>query len=29
VESVFAIGTVLSISLRDAAGGGIFLRLEI
>lgn len=26
VESVFAIGTVLSISLRDAAGGGMFFR---
>jgi len=25
VEGVFALGTVLSISLRDAAGGGIFL----
>lgn len=28
VESVFAIGTVLSISLRDAAGGGMFFGLE-
>lgn len=28
VESVFAIGTVLSISLRDAAGGGMFFRLK-
>ena len=28
VESVFAIGTVLSISLRDEAGGGTFFRSE-
>lgn len=28
VESVFAIGTVLSISLRDADGGGMFSRVK-